>query len=365
MLWAVIMAGGSGERFWPESRTKKPKQFLSLGGETSLIEMTYDRVKTLIEPANIIIITHTEQSDLLKKLLPVFPPENIISEPQKRDTAPAIATACWYIHQQDKDATVLVLPSDQLIHDIQAFKQDVLSCTRFMDSQPDTIVTFGIHPSFPATGYGYLELSPEGPHETKQDTPVPLNRFVEKPDLAKAQAYVNQGNYLWNAGIFLWKSTYLFSQLAQHCPEITDILSRQLTAGFTTPCSLDPLLAAFYPQFPKISIDYALMEKTPRVHCQKATFDWDDIGSWESLVNHFSADANGNIIIGHAVLEECRDCIVYNLSGQKELLISGIKLEKFLIVQTKDAVLVCPRSENQNIKKLVEHIRAQQGQHFL
>jgi mannose-1-phosphate guanylyltransferase len=363
MIWAVIMAGGRGDRFWPRSRARVPKQLLPIAGTRTMIRQTLERLEGLVSPERILVITQAIQKDEMLRQLPELPAENVIAEPVGRDTAAAVGLAALLVSRFDADGKTLVLPADHVIHDIRAFERTVHDAEKTLDGMDDALFTFGIRPSFPATGYGYLRTG------EKLDTPLEstfhrVAEFVEKPDATRAASYLERGGYLWNSGMFFWRADTLLKEIRGHMPALDAGLSeigRLMDAG--TP--VERALEKIYPGLEKKSVDYGIMERAENVVCAVAGFDWDDVGSWEALGKHFRADDRGNVCVGNARLINCSNLLVYNLCEDENLLATAIDLSDQILVQTEDAVLCCPKTSAQKVRHLVDELRAEKLEKYL
>jgi mannose-1-phosphate guanylyltransferase len=338
-LFLFILAGGSGERFWPLSRTKTPKHLLSLFSKKTLLEETLLRVKNLVPPSQLFILTNIQQKKLIHQKLPWFPAKQIITEPEKRDTAPAATLATAIAYQKNSKAVVALLPADHLIKKNNLFQKNLLLAKKIAE-QENTLVTFGIHPTFPSTGFGYLKINSQSP---RKSVPYPVAKFLEKPDLKTATRFVKQKNYYWNAGIFLWRADYFLQETQHHAPDLG-----QFIKNFPSNNPF-PYIKTQFPKLKKISLDYAIAEKAKNVKAIIAAFDWDDVGSWEALVNYFSADKNNNILLGKGIISDSSSNIIVNKTHQ---IIALQGVQDLILITTKDAILVLHRCHTQNIKKL-------------
>ncbi|MDZ4814672.1 MAG: sugar phosphate nucleotidyltransferase [Verrucomicrobiota bacterium] len=344
-LFAFIMAGGSGERFWPLSRNKTPKHLLRLFKGKTLLEQTVNRVEGIVRSDQIYILTNQAQREELLKALPGFNPDRVIAEPAKRDTAPAVALANAIAHKRDPDAVITLLAADHIIHDVTTFQRNLLDSV-LAASRSDGLFTFAIKPSWASTGYGYLSLGKET-EKGKQGTAFfAVDRFVEKPDTETAQHYVQSGNYAWNSGMFVWKVSTFLKEVETHAPELASFINDFPEGNF-----LD-YLADRFPTLPKTSIDYAIMEKAGAVIAARADFDWDDVGSWTSLPTHLGQDDAGNTVTGPATFVDSRNNIVH--SNGRMIALCGV--DDLVVVDAGDAVLVCHRDKVQEIKKLMPHL---------
>lgn len=345
-LYAVILAGGRGERFWPQSRVARPKQFLSLFGGRPLIRQAAERLGDLAPADRTYVITSANLVGLTRETLPEVPSGNIIGEPMGRDTAPAVALACGLIRARDPEATVCVFPADALIGDVEGFRRTV-EAAALRASGSRSILTIGIPPSYPATGYGYVEAG-----AVVSEAPVRIRgvvRFVEKPCVQTAERYLEAGGYLWNAGIFIWHVRTMSEALARHAPEAAALAE----AVSKTPADrLDGVLSRLYPQTPKISIDYAVMEKASNIEVADAAFDWDDVGSWTALPAHFPQDGAGNTVVGDLEALDAEGNIV--LSRGRLTALVGVR--DLVVVHAGNATLVCPKERVSEIKKLLSRI---------
>ena len=334
-LFTFILAGGSGERFWPLSRSKTPKHLLRLLSDRTLLETTVRRVENLVPWDQVFILTNAAQVDSIRKELPFLPPENIVAEPEKRDTAPACALAVGFARARDKDAICTLLPADAVIHNTPVFQKQLTAAAE-VAAKRDALITFAIPPTYPSTGFGYLQLG-EG-----SDSVHRVVRFVEKPDLASAENYYRSGEYAWNAGMFVWRAEIFLREAERLTPPLAEFI-RDFPRGDAT-----KYLAARFSKLPKISVDYAIMEKASEVLAFKAAFDWDDVGSWTALPDHLGRNEAGNTVRGGVVEQGSRNNIA--LSNGRLIALCGV--ENLIVIETPDAVLVCHRDAAQDIKKL-------------
>ena len=357
--FALILAGGSGERFWPLSRRARPKQLLALFSKKTLIEETLSRLDGLVPRENILILTNRDQEKAVRSLVPDLPPENIVAEPAKRDTAAAIALGVAWIALRDPSATMLVLPADHLIKDTAAF-QNTLRTAIAAAQQSGDIVTIGIKPIWPCPGFGYIEMGDaseirdddleKSSAKNLEKQPVfEVRRFREKPSVELAESFLQQGNFRWNAGMFIWPLPTILRELRAHAPQLGDFVT-----CIEKEKNLDRALADIFPNLPKISIDYAVMEKAERVLVVEAGFDWDDVGSWTAIAKYFPHDAHGNNVnAGSLTVLDAGNNIVFS-KAPKQIALMGVR--DLIIVQTDDALLVCHRDEAEKIKQLVAQI---------
>jgi mannose-1-phosphate guanylyltransferase len=344
------MAGGKGERFWPQSRQKMPKQLLPIVGDTSLLAQTITRLGDLVPKKNIFVVTNADYLQAVVDACPMLDRENIVAEPVGRDTAAAVGLGCVLVRRRDPGACFAILPSDHVIHDCDGFRR-VLSNAFEVAASEDALITIGIQPEFPATGYGYINKGDECMR--LDDFPVySVRKFVEKPTLELARKYVNSGQYYWNAGMFIWSAASLFKALEKHTPALHAglvAIEQDLDSGKP----LGEVLAARYPALDKISIDYALMEKAGNVLMVPGLFDWDDVGSWPSLFKHLPHDPSGNVTRGDAYVLDGANNVVIGSDGH---LVTLMGLSNCIVVHTKDVTMVCPKDRAQDIKKLVAEV---------
>lgn len=346
--YAVILAGGSGERFWPLSTKARPKQFISLFGGRPLLSLAVERLQGLIPADRIFIITAERLVEDTAAAAWNVPRANIIGEPCKRDTAPAIAVACGLVQQRDPEGVVCILTADQLMSDVETFRL-TLSDSIKVAAREEVIVTMGIQPDYAATGFGYIEAG-DG-LETRTVTLFnKAQRFVEKPDAYTAARYVESGNYYWNAGMFIWKTGTMRKALGEHAPELAQLSDCVSEAG--SPGELDALLRQAYPSLRAISIDYAVMEHAKNIVMARGSFGWDDVGSWPSVAGHFSADLDGNVVIGSCEQMEAQNNIVVS----ENRLTALIGVRGLVVVQSENATLICPRERSEEVKKLLRRI---------
>lgn len=347
--FAFVMAGGSGERFWPMSRQSTPKHLLRLLNDQTLLETTIRRLEGLIPLANTFVLTNALQLEATWAAVPFLPRENIIAEPAKRDTAPACALATAIARATEPDSACIVLPADAMIHNVEKFRAQ-LSDAVDAANESGAIVTLGIPPQFPATGYGYLETLSERPSGRNGSTVRNLARFVEKPDLEKATAYLEMGNFFWNSGIFVWRVSTFVEEARRQLPALADFVE-----SLNSRSDLPEMLAGKFALLPKISVDYAIMENAREVLTVLAEFDWDDVGAWTALPAHIAPDADGNCIRGAVVGHDAHENIA--ISNGRLIALCGVS--DLVVVETEDAILVCAKSRVQDVKALQPHLPAE------
>jgi len=349
ITYAVIMAGGSGTRFWPVSRAASPKQLTRIIGETTMIQATVARLMPLITPDRVLIITTAQLAVETRRQLPMLKPEQVIAEPVGRDTAACVALAALVVEKLSPGATMIMLPADQIIEPADSFQRALAAGVAV--AQQGKLVTYGIVPRHPATGYGYLKLGEA--HPSIDGISVSrVERFVEKPDLERAKTYQAAGNYRWNSGIFTWRTDVVLRELGVHCAALTVALA-PVAAAYGTP-RFDSVLAEVYMPLKKVSIDYALMEHAKEVAAVEGDFAWDDVGSWDALPAHLEGDSAGTISRGDVVAVGCRHCLLVSEPGAP--LIAAANCHGLTIVATKDAILVVPRGEGQAVKAVVDEL---------
>jgi mannose-1-phosphate guanylyltransferase len=359
--FVIIMAGGRGERFWPLSREKMPKQLLTLLGKRSFLQSAVDRVLPLVPAKNIFIITNTAQAAEVRKQLPKLPAGNVVAEPVGRDTCAAVTLGAALVGARSTTGVMAVLPADHVIPDEKKF-QRVLGDAFDLAARGQAIVTIGIKPTEPATGYGYIRTGPElptppGAKETKTVF-FKAEQFVEKPNLDKAIEYVNSEHYRWNAGMFVWSFITITNGLEQHQPEMFAACQRWFKVA-DQPAKLAKVLAKEYPDIKKISIDFALMEKAQNVIVADGAFEWDDLGAWPALARHIKQDAEGNAAVADFIHVDAARNIIYDArTKSRRTPIAVVGLRDAILVQTDDAVLLAHKSQAQKIKELVKRLAA-------
>ncbi|MEW6158903.1 MAG: sugar phosphate nucleotidyltransferase [Verrucomicrobiota bacterium] len=356
--YVIIMAGGRGERFWPVSREKTPKQLITLLGNRSFLQQAVDRVLPLVPIENILIITNEVQAPEVRKQLPKLPKENVIAEPVGRDTCAAVTLGAALVGARSTTGVMAVLPADHVIPEEKKFQQ-VLSDAFDLASRGQAIVTIGIKPTEPATGYGYIRVGeplppPQGVKAYKT-TFFKAEQFVEKPYYEKAIEYVNSGHYRWNAGMFLWSFVTITEGLQKHQPAMYDACQRWFKVA-ANPAKLAKVLAKEYPEIKRISIDFALMEHAHNVVVADGAFAWDDLGSWTALGRHIKPDAEGNCAMADFIHVDAARNIVFDARTKNRTPIAIVGLRDSILVQTDDATLVAHKSQAQKVKELVKKL---------
>ena len=355
--YVIIMAGGRGERFWPVSREKTPKQLIKLLGDRSFLQQAVDNLAGLVPPKNILVITNTVQAPQVRKQLPKLPKENVIAEPCGRDTAAAVALGAAVVGQRDTQAVMAVLPADHVIPEPKKFRQ-VLSDSFDLAARGQVIVTIGIKPTEPATGYGYIRtgVALPPPHDAKPyaTTFFKAEQFVEKPAFEKAQEYLASGQYRWNAGMFIWSFVTITQGLEKHQPIMAEACRRWFDAAAKG--KLTRVLAKDYPALKKISIDFALMEHAQNVVVADGDFPWDDLGAWNALSRHLKPDAEGNCAVGDFIHVDGARNLIFDARTKHPTPIAVVGLRDAILVLTDDAVLMAHKSQVQRVKELVRKL---------
>ncbi len=345
-LYALILAGGSGERFWPLSRRARPKQLLKLVSDKTLLEDTIDRLEGLVPSERILILTNVDQEKAVRELLPDLPAENIVTEPAKRDTAAAVALATAWVAAREHRATMMVLPADHVIKDRAAFQETMQTAARAAE-ETGSLVTIGIKPTWACPGFGYIEQGalarlkePSSPNDIFR-----VVRFREKPDAELADAFVRSGNFRWNAGMFVWSVPTVLSEFNRHAPDLADFISQLLSPG-----NWERAINSRFAGLPMISFDYAIMEKADRVLMVEASFDWDDVGGWRAVASYLPKDESANAANCELTTLQASNNIVFSDKPTKVALLG---VHNLIVVRTNDTILICNRREAEKIKHLV------------
>lgn len=344
MLCALVMAGGKGERFWPLSTDEKPKQFLNLLGEDTMIQMTVNRLKKFIPIERIFIVTAENYENLVREQLPEIPKGNIILEPVGRNTAPCIALSAFIIEKYYNNSTILVVPSDHLIRNDEAFTENVNKAYNFIECNRNSIVTIGIKPDRPESGYGYIKLM----NCVDNEGIYKVERFVEKPNIEKAKAYIEDGNYLWNSGMFVWKSKHVLKLTEKYLKDTYDILKEIAISEE----DYENKLKENYPHVENISVDYAIMENANNIFVISSTFGWDDIGTWKAVERYRERDVNNNICVGSVNNISANNNII--LGNDKPIVVVG--LNDILIAETDEIIFIGKKENIENIKEIKNQI---------
>lgn len=344
---ALIMAGGRGERFWPKSRKNMPKQFLSLTDDgKTMIQLTVERILPLVAMEDIYIATNKDYKPLVQKQLPLIPEENILCEPVGRNTAPCIGLGAVHISKKYEDALMIVLPSDHLIKFNNMFLTTLQDACEVAE-QDDNLVTMGITPDYPETGYGYIKFNPH----MMEGRAYQVERFVEKPNLEVAKEYLATEEYLWNSGMFIWKVSSILKNIQKFMPETSERLVAIKNAIGTA--EEEVVLEKEFHAMPSQSIDYGIMEKADHIYTLPGTFGWDDVGSWLAVERIRKTNELGNVVSGNVITVKTKDCII---QGDKKL-IATVGLEDIIVVDTEDATLICAKDSTADIKKVIENLK--------
>jgi mannose-1-phosphate guanylyltransferase len=355
--YVAIMAGGIGSRFWPMSRTAYPKQFLDIlhTGKT-LIQQTYDRYKKLVPEENIYIITSAEYVQIVKEQLPKVKDENILGEPSRKNTAPCVAYISFKLLSKDPNATLVVAPADHLVTETNEFIKTSKKAIDFVN-HINAFVTLGIKPAYPNIGYGYIQ------HDTTAVAPdiYKVRTFTEKPNLELAQTFIASGDFLWNAGIFIWKVKNIITAFERYLPEMYEVFAAE-KEKFNTENEKE-VIEQIYPQCTNISIDFGIMEKADNVYIIPSSFGWSDLGTWNSAWDNMERDYLGNAVAGKNVMViDATKCMVH-VDDNKLLVLQG--LDDFIVVDTKDALLICKKDKEQEIKEFVAEVKRNKGDKYL
>lgn len=359
--YCVIMAGGVGSRFWPMSRSVHPKQFIDvLGIGKSLLQQTYERyAHKLCPPENILVVTHASYKDMVKKQLPEILDENILCEPLRKNTAPCIAYASYKIAKKDPKALVVVAPSDHLILKDKTFGKAIKACYEKAASE-DCLITMGIRPMRPDTGYGYIQYV-ESKVKEKDPRIKKVKTFTEKPDLEMAQFFLQSGDFLWNSGIFTWSISSIIKAMEKYMPEEA-ALFREGKDAYNTPAE-KKYIEKVYEQCKNISIDYGVMEKADNVYVRSSAIGWSDLGTWGSLYQHMEKDKDKNAVVGkNVMLYQSKGCIVH-VPKNKLVVMEG--LEDYIVVESEDILLICKKQDEQQIRNFVNEVKARKGEKFV
>jgi Mannose-1-phosphate guanylyltransferase len=353
--YVVIIAGGKGERFWPQSRAARPKHLLPVVGDKPLLAQTLARVKAIVPAKNTFVITSAVQAkEVARVCRGLIPAANVVAEPVGRDTAAAVGLAAALVGARDPRAVFAILPADHVIHDTKAYQAD-LKAAFAAAGAADVMVTIGIPPTEPATGFGYIQRGGEwgrvGAGKAAKIV-YDVKRFVEKPKLEIAQSYLKSGDYVWNGGMFIWSVPVVEAAFAAHAPELDAGLSK-IRAALRKKRPLAATLKKVYPTLKKISVDYALLEKSTNVVMVPASFDWDDVGAWPAVAKHFKSDKSGNVARGDVLVEQAANNIVFTEKGH---VVTLLGVNDLVVVHTADATLVMPKSKAQDIKALLAKV---------
>lgn len=354
--YCVIMCGGIGSRFWPYSRADRPKQFLDFFGTgRTLLQMTFDRVTRLVDPANVLIVTNRQYADLVREQLPELSPEGILLEPARRNTAPCIAWAAYHIAARDPEATMIVTPSDHLITREAEFEHAISAGFDFV-AQNDALLTLGIKPTRPETGYGYIQVG-----EFVKDEIHRVKTFTEKPDRELAKVFLASGEFFWNSGIFLWSARSIKQAIRDFAPDVAMTFDRG-EGLFATPAEAR-FIEENFPGCVSISIDFAVMEKASNVYVETVSFGWNDLGTWSALYDNSPRNRDANVTQNCAVLAYNSTGNIFAVKGDKLVVVDGLR--DYIVADAGDVLLICPKSEEQRIKLMVNDAKEKYGDKYL
>ncbi|MEJ2617038.1 MAG: mannose-1-phosphate guanylyltransferase [Ignavibacteriaceae bacterium] len=353
-IYAVIMAGGVGSRFWPRSKEKSPKQLLKIFGDNSMIQDTVCRLKDIVEYEDILIITNRMQQPEIKKQLPEIPGENIIEEPFGRNTAACIGLASIIVKSKQEDAVMIVLPADHIIKDVEEFHKTLKNAAEFA-YESQGLVTIGIPPTRPETGYGYIQID-----ETEVRKNIyKVYTFAEKPNYATAVRFLESGDFFWNSGMFIWRADSIINEIKMYMPDLYEGL-QTISPSINTE-KFEKTLGMVYGQLRNISIDYGIMEKSQKVYLTKGNFPWSDVGSWEEVYHLTPKDSDGNAKVGNIFTEMTADSYIYSPNK----FVSVIGVDNVIVINTDDALLVCRRDLSQEVKKVIDHLKINKMKEYL
>jgi mannose-1-phosphate guanylyltransferase len=356
-MYAAIIAGGSGTRLWPKSRQEKPKQFQALYSEQTLLQETVKRLEPMVPRENIYVIANRSHEATVREQLEWLGPDNYVGEPVGKDTAPAVGVISTIIHHKDPDAVILITPSDHVIVKENLFRH-LLVVAEHVAAEGPNVVTIGIKPTSPETGYGYIQMSEK--HRTIDEVDVhEVVSFKEKPDLPTAQEYVTSWHYVWNSGMFIWSAKTVLDLFRQHAPDIHKLLTRY-DAAIGTPNEAR-VFEEVYEAVPRVSVDYAIMEHADRVFVIPASIGWSDLGSWASLHDIMKSDEAGNAVAGQHVGVDTYNCLIHS----RDRLIATVGLDNMVVVDGGEVILVMPKDRSQDVKRLLEEVKKQAKEHYL
>lgn len=358
--YAVIMAGGVGTRFWPMSTTQHPKQFLDvMGTGRTLLQQTFDRMRKTCPVDQIYIVTSTIYEGLVQQQLPEIPVENILSEPSRKNTAPCVAYASYKIHKKDPKAITVVAPSDHMVKKEDVFVKAIKACFEKAEQQ-NCLITLGIKPTRPDTGYGYIQFI-QSDQKEKDKRIHKVKTFTEKPNLEMASFFLESGDFLWNSGIFIWSTASILEALETHDPELANLFKE----GWDTYGTADEqgYINAVYSRCKNISIDYSVMEKASNVYVRSSIFGWSDLGTWGSLYTHIEKDENKNAMVGKNIIGyDCHNCIVH-VPKDKLVVLQG--LEDYIVVESEGILMICKKQDEQQIRNFVNDVKVKKGERFV
>jgi mannose-1-phosphate guanylyltransferase len=382
MTYGVIMAGGIGSRFWPKSRRARPKQFLDVFGEATLIQNTAARLQGLVPPERQFAVTNERYTEQTQRQLPALPDDNILAEPVGRNTAPCIAYAATVLHARDTEAVMIVLPADHAIRDVSGFQATLRAAVRQAE-EPGALVTLGIEPTYPATGYGYIQYDDHQPDDHQPDdrqpddrqakgdddapAAYPVRTFAEKPDLPTAERFLDSGDFLWNSGMFVWRADTVLNQIETHLPDIHEAFAPVAAALQAGDPPSEEMVRTAYQQCPSVSIDYGVMERASGVHVVPGRFDWSDVGDWQAVYEMRDKDDHGNALSGDTLVHDASRCLVEagGENGEDGRFVALVGVHDLAVIDTEDAVLVCHRDSTQQVRNVVEYLHAHQLEEYV
>jgi mannose-1-phosphate guanylyltransferase len=356
-LRAVILAGGRGTRFWPLGRVGRPKQFLPIAGRKTMVEDTVGRLRPLVPPARTLLVADDGQTRTLRRIFPKFPRTSFLVEPLARNTAPSLMLASAKVWLENPSAVIAVLPADHLIREPVKFRDKLRAAAAFAAREP-SFVTFGIRPTYPATGYGYIQFSKDGARRLGREAFYPVRAFREKPSLEAAEGLLAAGGCAWNSGMFLWRADVFAEKLEAFAPDLWPVWGRMVDALKRKDAGR---LRKAFELAPAISIDYALMEKARGVFVCEGDFGWSDVGAWSSLFRIWKADGQGNVARGDYLALDASGCLVYNPGGLTAL----IGVRDLIVVEAGGALLICPAGQDQRVREVVETLRKSKKRRYL
>lgn len=356
-MYAAIIAGGSGTRLWPRSRQDRPKQFQSLYSDRTLLQETVDRLEPIVRPEDFYVIANQSHESIVRGQLEWLHPRNYVGEPMGKDTAPAVGVIATIIGRRDPDAVILISPADHVILKDAEFRR-ICQAAEKMAAEGPNIVTIGIRPTHAETGFGYIQMSDNKREIDGVDVHEVIS-FKEKPDHRTAEDYVSSWQYVWNSGMFVWTARTILDLFRDHAPEIYKLLVRY-EGAIDTPDE-EKVFNEIYEAFPRISVDYAILERAANIHVIPASIGWSDLGSWSALYDMMDPDEEGNCVVGEHIGLDTHNCLVY----AKDKLITTIGLDNMIVVDTGDVVLVAPKGRAQDIKQLIEEIKKRDTTHCL
>lgn len=362
MNYAVIMAGGTGKRLWPLSRQKRPKQVLKLLDGKTLLRQCFERLRPIFDTRNIIVLTNAGYADVVREDLSELPSNNVIAEPAVRDTAGAIGLVSTILYKYNSNATVAVVTADQIIKPPEVLQEAIKDALAFINNNPDNLITFGIQPTFASTSLGYIKFGKGQEYPNCKNTVYSVDAFREKPDEKTAKHYLESGQYFWNSGMFVWKAGTILTNLKKFMPEVSEPLAK-IQADWNGPNQQQTLQDSFV-KLPKISIDYAVMEKADNVNAIKLDCQWLDMGSFAALADIIKSDKSNNIVVaGQSELLDCKKSII--VTEDKDHLIAAVGLENMVVAHSPDATLICHIDDTQRLKELLDLIKEHGGEKFL